>query len=410
MNLPLLIARRTATSQTSTQSTMTRIAKAAVAVSIAVMVVTIAVVLGFRKQINATISELSADITVTDLSALNGAEIRPVTRSQSLERVFELTSGIGEIEPYVMRGCVIRSEQGATGIVIKGLTSFDPTGVTARSIVAGSLPRTEQQRYKEIVLPEQCAEQLQVSVGERVELLVLEGEQIPRREIFKVCGIYCAVGDMPTSIALADIRNVQKLNRWDYNTFSGFELDVAEGYDPEAVCEALNWNLFDHFQGPESLSALSSKELYAFIFAWLETHDINAIVIISIMFIVALFNMVTALLILLFERTRMVGILKSLGMSNRAVRRIFLYQTADIVGRGMIWGNGFALALIIIQKCTGIIKLDATAYFVSEVPVSIGIVEILTINTIFASLITLLLFAATAIVSRIEPSEAVKYE
>ena len=115
---------------------MTRIAKAAVAVSIAVMVVTIAVVLGFRKQINATISELSADITVTDLSALNGAEIRPVTRSQSLERVFELTSGIGEIEPYVMRGCVIRSEQGATGIVIKGLTSFDPTGVTARNIAA----------------------------------------------------------------------------------------------------------------------------------------------------------------------------------------------------------------------------------------------------------------------------------
>ena len=103
MNLPLLIARRTATSQTSTQSTMTRIAKAAVAVSIAVMVVTIAVVLGFRKQINATISELSADITVTDLSALNGAEIRPVTRSQSLERVFELTSGIGEIEPYVIK-------------------------------------------------------------------------------------------------------------------------------------------------------------------------------------------------------------------------------------------------------------------------------------------------------------------
>ena len=128
------------------------------------------------------------------------------------------------------------------------------------------------------------------------------------------------------------------------------------------------------------------------------------------MFIVALFNMVTALLILLFERTRMVGILKSLGMNNRSVREIFLYQAARIVGKGLAIGNGVAIALIIIQKYTGVIKLDSSAYFVSQVPVSIGIAEILIINTIFAAAILSLLFVATAIVSRIEPAESVKYE
>ena len=215
---------------------------------------------------------------------------------------------------------------------------------------------------------------------------------------------------MAITIALTDIRNVQKLNGWDYDTFSGFEADVADKYSVEEVAEQLNWNIFDHFEGTENLSAVAASQMYANIFAWLQTHDINAAVIIVIMFVVALFNMVTALLILLFERTRMVGILKSLGMNNRSIREIFLYQAARIVGIGLTIGNVVAIVLIIIQKYTGVIKLDSSAYFVSHVPVSIGVVEILIINTIFAAAILSLLFVATAIVSRIEPAESVKYE
>ena len=215
---------------------------------------------------------------------------------------------------------------------------------------------------------------------------------------------------MPITVALTDIRNVQKLNGWQSDTFSGFEIDVEEGYSVEDVAEQLNWNIFDHYTGFSNLSAISASELYANIFAWLQTHDINAVVIIAIMFIVALFNMITALLILLFERTRMVGILKSLGMNNRSIREIFLYQAARIVGKGLAIGNIIAIALIITQKYTGLIKLDASAYFVSHVPVSIGVVEFLIINTIFAAAILSLLFVATAIVSRIEIAESVKYE
>ena len=128
------------------------------------------------------------------------------------------------------------------------------------------------------------------------------------------------------------------------------------------------------------------------------------------MFIVALFNMITALLILLFERTRMVGILKSLGMANGPIRQIFLYQAARIVGIGLAIGNGVALLLILIQKYSGVVKLDAAAYFVTQVPVSIGVAEILIINTIFATVLLALLFVVTAIVAKIRPSEAVKYE
>ena len=410
MNLPLFIANRTAKATTSTQSTMVRIATSAVAVSITVMLVTLAVVLGFKKEISTTISDLSSDITITDLSALYGAEVRPIKKSESLDKVLSLTEGITEVSGYAMRGGVVRSEDGAIGIVIKGIASFDSSSTIARAITSGTLPRTEKSRYKELLLPAKVATELNIEVGQRVEILTMGNNQIPGRDIFKVCGIYNAMGDTPITIALADIRNVQKLNGWASDTFSGFEIDVADELSVEQVAEQLNWNIFEHFEGTENLSAVAASELYANIFAWLQTHDINAVVIIIIMFIVALFNMVTALLILLFERTRMVGILKSLGMDNRSVRKIFLYQAARIVSKGVVIGNCVAIALIILQKYTGVIKLDASAYFVSAVPVNIGVVEILIINTIFAAAILSLLFVATAIVARIEPAESVKYE
>lgn len=410
MNLPLHIARRTAKSATSTQSTMVRIATIAVAVSITVMLVTMAVVEGFRKQIYATISDMSADITVTDLSTIYGTQSKPIKYNYSLDSIFLATEGISTIDSYAMRGCIVRSQSDAAGIVIKGVEAIEPTSITAKSVIDGSLPTFGKQRKRELLLPKQTAEQLGVTIGERVEVLTIEGDKLPHREVFKVCGIYSTVGDLPTVIALADIRNVQKINGWQSDTYSGFEIETAEGYDTEVITESLNWNIFENYNGLESISAISAKELYAHIFAWLETHNINATVIIVIMFIVALFNMVTALLILLFERTRMVGILKSLGMNNNTVRQIFLYQAARIVGIGMAVGNALAAVLILVQKYTGVVKLDATAYYVSEVPVSIGIVDILAINTIFAAAILILLFVATAIVSRIEPSEAVKYE
>lgn len=335
MNLPLHIARRTAKSATSTQSTMVRIATIAVAVSITVMLVTMAVVEGFRKQIYATISDLSADITVTDLSTVYGTQSKPIKYNYSLDSIFLATEGISTIDCYAMRGCIVRSQSDAAGIVIKGVEAIEPTSITAKSVIEGSLPTFGKQRKRELLLPKQTAEQLGITIGERVEVLTVEGDKLPHREVFKVCGVYSTVGDLPTVIALADIRNVQKINGWQSDTYSGFEIETAEGYDAEAITESLNWNIFENYNGLESISAISAKELYAHIFAWLETHNINATVIIVIMFIVALFNMVTALLILLFERTRMVGILKSLGMNNNTVRQIFLYQAARIVGIGM---------------------------------------------------------------------------
>lgn len=410
MNLPLFIARRTAQSSVSTQKTMVRIATLAVAISVAVMVVTIAVVAGFRREIRASISDFAADIVVTDLATIYGAEFRPITPNSSLTAIFDSLEGVESISPYAMRGCVVRSQSDATGLVIKGIDSFTGKSAIIEAIVEGSAPRIEQQRHKELLLPQQTAQKLGVKSGERVELLTLSDGKPPKRELFKVSGIYRTMGEMPIAIALTDIRNVQRINGWQSGTLSGYEIRTSDGVDNYTLSEQINLALFEDYDGTENLSSVSAEQLYSNIFAWLETHDINATVIIVIMFIVALFNMITALLIMLFERTRMVGILKSLGMNNGSIRQIFIYQAARIVTIGLTIGNAIAVALILVQRYTGVIKLDSSAYFVSQVPVSIGVVEILIINIIFAVAILALLFGVTAIVAQIKPSEAVKYE
>lgn len=410
MKLPLLIARRATQSTTSTQSTMVRLATSAVAVSIAVMIVTVAVVIGFGKTIVSTVRDISADIVVTDLSALYGAEVRPIAKSDNLNTILSPASNIESIAEYAMRGCVIRSEKAAAGVVLKGVTEINKDGLIAQSLTAGTLPNISEIRNREILLPEQIATRLDVTIGSRVEVITTESKSSSRPTLFKVVGIYNPAMDSTTSVALTDLRNVQKINGWGYATVSGFEIRLTDPELSEITTEYINDKLFREYQGIENIAAVSSRDLYASIFAWIDTHDINAAVIIVIMFVVALFNMVTAMLIMVFERTRMVGILKSLGMNNSSVRRIFANMSAAIVAKGLAIGNSVAIALIIIQKYTGVIKLDQSAYFVNQVPVSIGAIEILTINIIFAAVILLLLFAATGIVSHIKPSEAVKYE
>lgn len=163
------------------------------------------------------------------------------------------------------------------------------------------------------------------------------------------------------------------------------------------------------YEGDENIGAVSAQEEHAVIFGWLETHNINAAVILTIMLIVAIFNMVTALLILVLERTRMVGVLKSLGMQNSMLRRIFTYRAIQIVAKGVVIGNTLALAMLLLQKYLHIVKLDETGYFLSEVPVSLGAGWIVGINLLFVAIIVVAMYLATSIVSRIKVAEAIKY-
>lgn len=403
------LVRHIARNATQSQNVMMRIATAAVAVSIAVVIIGLSVIFGFKEQISTLVSGTVADITISDIDSRRQPEIYPIRDNDSLLSIIRSTKDVAHTERYALRGCVIRGENGAVGIVLKGVGAEANTSLISERLESGIMPRIEEARRKEILLSQSVASKIGATTDSRIELLLLEGDT-PRREVFKVCGIYrSALGDTGAELALTDIRNVQKLNGWEPSQISGYACRLQDSESATHTAEAINQRLFYEYEGEENLVAESSREQHADIFGWLETHDINAAIISIIMLIVAIFNMVTAILILVLERTRMVGILKSIGMQNRTLRRIFTLRAAQIVATGVIIGNILALASLLAQKYLHLAKLDESGYFLSEVPVSLDAWWIVAINIIFVVIILAVTHLASAIVGRIKVAEAIKY-
>lgn len=403
------LARHIAHRATQSQNAMVRIATAAVAISIAVAVITLSVIFGFKEQISTLISSTVADITISSPYAKRQPELHPITDNDSLRTLILSVGEVSHIERYILRSGVVRGEQGAAGIALKGIGTEADTSLIAERLESGTMPRIEEARRKEILLSKSIASQIGATAGSRIELLILENDT-PRREVFKVCGVYrSALGETGAELALTDIRNLQKLNNWEPSQITGYGCRVHNSEFAEQCAELINLRLMYEYEGDENIGAVSAQEEHAVIFGWLETHNINAAVILTIMLIVAIFNMVTALLILVLERTRMVGVLKSLGMQNSMLRRIFTYRAIQIIAKGVVIGNTLALAMLLLQKYLHIVKLDETGYFLSEVPVSLGAGWIVGINLLFVAIIVVAMYLATSIVSRIKVAEAIKY-
>ena len=389
---------------------MQHIAALAVAVSIAVALISSSVMVGFRNDITSLISNTVSDIVVAPPLAMRQPELHPVTDSEALRSLISSTDNIAHIEPYAVRGGVLRSRHGAVGMVVKGIDQSGDISYYTSRLVSGDMVRIEDARRKELLLPESVATKLDIESGDRVELLLIEGEQ-PRRELFKVCGIYrSSLGDIGAEIALTDIRNVQKINGWNEDQISGYACRLDDASIGLRSAEILNLRLLYEYEGEEGVAATSSQEAHADIFGWLETHDVNMAVILTIMVVVAIFNMVTAILILVLERTRMIGTLKSLGMPSRDIRKIFTYRASIIVARGLLIGNAVALLLLLAQRHLHIVKLDEAGYLLPEVPVALDAWWIVGLNLLFVVVITGVVYLATAIVQRIDVADAIKFE
>ena len=403
------LARYLARNATSSQNVMVHIATAAVAVSIAVVVISLSVIFGFKEQISALVSGTVSDITISNPYAKRQPELHPICDSEAIRSIIISTENIAHTERYALRSGVIRGKDSAAGVILKGVDKEADTSLISERLESGIMPRMEEARYKEILLSKSLAEKIGASTNSRVELLLLEGDT-PRREVFKVCGVYCsALGDTGAELALTDIRNVQKLNGWESSQISGYACRLHDSNIAYQSADIVNLRLMREYEGDEDLYAISAQEQHADIFGWLETHDVNATVITTIMLIVAIFNMVTALLILVLERTRMVGVLKSMGMQNSTIRRIFTYRAIRIIATGIAIGNVLALTLLLLQREFHLIELDETGYFLSEVPVSLDADWIVAINIIFAVIVLIATHLATSIVERIKVADAVKY-
>lgn len=414
MNLPLFLARRMARSSSENRpGVMERIAVVSVALGVAVMILALAVILGFKREVSERMAGFAAHVSVTDLRGVGSLDAEPVVRSAHVEELIRAAGPVVSVAPYALRGGIIRTDEAVQGVVLKGVDDSYDRSLFERWLVEGTLPRVgDSIRTKDVLLSRTLARGLHLGVGDRIEMLFVEPGELPRRDRFKVSGIYASgMDDIEEAILLTDLRNVQRLADWRPEQVSGYEILLADVSDAEPYAAALNETLFyDESDDTRNLVASSVMERYPNIFDWLKAHDVNGVVIVVIMLAVAFFNMAAALMTLVLERTRTIGLLKALGMANGPLRRVFLWRAAFVTLRGLAWGNAVGLGLCLLQGTTHLVHLDAEGYLLSAVPIALDWGWWLLLNAGFTAAIVALLVIPACVVSAVKPEEAIRYE
>ena len=411
LNLEFFIARRTArTSPENRPGVMSRIAVVSVAVSVAVMLVALAVILGFKREVTARMVGFSAPVEVIDGAGIYAAESRPVAATARFEALLRAVDGVQRATPYAVKSGIVRTRDAMEGVALKGVDGSYDWSFFAGRLTEGRLPRVgDSLRTKELLLSARTARLLGVHAGDKVEMLFVAGDERPRRDRFKVSGLYSTGMEELERTALTDLRNVQRLSGWSSGEVSGYDRFLGDVRQADRLAEAVNDALLrSDLPETDGVGAVSVGERYPAGFDWLKAHDVNAAVVIAVMVAVAFFNMASALLILVLERTRMIGVLKAMGMENRRICRIFLYRAAFIVGRGLLWGNLAAGLLCWLQARFHLLRLDPAGYMLSEVPVAVSAGWWLAVDVAAAGAILALLLVPAAFVARIRPDEAIK--
>ena len=383
---------------------MQGVAKVAVAVSVAVMIVALAVVGGFERALVEKMTGMTGHLTVEQLALGGDAEQRPIVRNADFEsRVAELDH-FGSMSAWAGKMGVLKSRTAMQGVLLRGEEEGYDSLFFKRNLTEGALPRIGgEQRRKDLLVSQSMANLLEVGVGDKVEVVFVGNGTPTRRDAYKVCGIYSTgMESFERHLAITDLRNVQRLNDWSEEEVSGYHISAdrmknMELLGAEVRVEAL------HAGGKELWRTSDLTQTYPQIFNWLATHDVNAVVIIVIMLAVALLNMITSLLIIIFERIRMIGTLKTLGMRNAAIQRVFLWQSLGVIFRGMLWGNLVGVGIVVLQQLTGLVRLDPEAYLLSAVPVEWGWDWWLALNIGTPIVLVALLAIPVAIVARIKP-------
>lgn len=410
-SIEFFIAKRIAASGgRDNKNVMVRIASLTVAVGMAVMVVSLAVIFGFRGEITGKLIGFGGHVKIVNLDSNNSLETAPISVNHSMVEAIKSVPDLDNINPYAVKGGIFKTEQAMQGVMLKGVDRDYDWDFYRKTLVEGELPSVgDSVRTKDILVSQSLARLMQIGVDDRVEMLFIGEGHAPRRDRFKITGIYNSqFEELDKLLIVTDIRNVQRLNNWDSSQITGYEMTTRNFDDLERFTDRVYDQMADNTE--ESLMLVDIKESFPNLFDWLRAHDVNAIVIICIMLVVALFNMISALLIILLERTSMIGTLKALGMNNRALQKIFLIRSSLIVAKGMLWGNVVGIAICLIQKYTQFLKLDPTGYFLSAVPIDLGIGWLIVLNLCSFVVLVSLLTIPTLIVSYIKPDTTLRYQ
>lgn len=414
-NIELLLARRTARSQGGERGVvMTRIATITVAMGLAVMILTLAVFQGFRKEITADFRGFAADIAVVDISGFGRSEAQPMQGDAELKEWIDAMEQVRSVEEYATVGCMIKSGDRVVGVQLKGVGSGYDTAWWSEKIEEGSLPDLQAEaRSKQLLISRSTARSLEVEVGDKLELLFVDAGSTPRRDSFRVAGIYSTgMEEMDRVMVLSDVRDVRRLAEWDTQTVMGYDVMLHDEREAEAVAEQIDEKIaeLDSSSGMTNALAATIQMRHPVVFDWMQAHTVIAQAVLIIMMVVLLFNVAATMLIMVFDRIGMIGALKAMGMRNKAVARVFLYRAAMLFMKGAAWGNAIGLAAAVVQMVWHPIRLDPEGYMLSTLPISIGWGWLVALNIGAAAVTVAVMVLPSMMVTRIKTEESLKYK
>ena len=380
-----------------------RVALGGILIGVMVMIVAICVVVGFKQEVQRKVAGFGSHIQVVNFDNNATYELRPIDLSDSLLQKLRTLPHVKQVSLFASKPGIIKTDSAFQGIVFKGTDYWE---YFADNLVEGRLPEAKN----EVIISTVLANQLHLSTDDAILCYFVEEELRVRR--LYVVGLYnTSMSEMDRLFVLGDIELVRQLNHWKPTQASGIEVLVDDLRHLEVAADAVYFATANRLdEAGNAFYTQTLEQLNPQIFGWLDLLDMNVVIIILLMLCVSGFSIITGLIILILESVTLIGTLKALGANNRFVRRIFIYESILLVGKGMLWGNLLGLSIVALQYFTHLIPLDATTYYVSYVPMAFPWVWLLLLNIGVLLLAWLIMLAPSAIVSQISPAKVMHFE
>jgi lipoprotein-releasing system permease protein len=410
LNLEYFIAKRLIVSKSyksSVSSPIIKIAILAIALSILMMVMSVATGVGLQQKIREKISAFNGHVIVSNFDD-NQSQVTAEPIDTRILPISQLkkSSFITHVQPIITKGALIRTETDVEGIIFKGVDASYQWKNLKEFLVEGKIPTYKEGDINEVLISQFLANRLKLKVGNSFNTFFMKTQgKLPSVRKFKIAGIYnSGFQEFDSSYIIGNIEHLQRINKWQPNQIGAYEIFIDDFSKLDERAQEIYKTI------PPTFNSASISEKYFSVFEWLKLFDFNILVILIIMIGVATINMVVALLVLILERTQLIGMLKALGASNWSVRKIFLYNAAHLISRGLLWGNGIAILMLVLQKKFEIIKLNPESYYVSSAPVAINLLHILLLNVGTILICVLVLLIPSYLITKISPIKALKFD
>lgn len=417
MNVNLYIARRIFSAKENRNNLSHRIVNIAllgIILGLVVLILSVAIVTGYKSEVGRKVIGFGSHLQIVNLDSNESYETAPISENQPFLPELKKIEGVRHVQIFATKPGIIKAGSGIQGVVLKGIgPDFDWSFFLENKIAGEPFQVQDTIKTNKVWISKQMADLLNAKIGDKLSMFFVNPPEIvPRQRKFELAGIYkTSLDEFDRLFVLGDINHVRKLNDWKNDEVSGFELLVNDFRQLDQAEKSVS-NLILRYTKPESpvLQVVSIKQKYRQIFDWLGLLDMNVWIILILMVLVAGFNMVSSLLVIILERAQMIGILKAMGARNWSIRKVFLYFSGMLVLKALLWGNILGVGICLLQQYTHVFRLDATSYYLEYVPINLSVVHLLLLNVGTVVITILMLLLPSYFITKISPEKIIRFE